>query len=56
MVEAITGAFVGITIDEVKADIAKGDIKVMRKQIKDAKEEFKKAIPLTNDAFWGRFR
>lgn len=56
VVEAKTGAFVGTTIDEVKADICAGDMKVMRKQIKAAREEFKKAIPLTNDEFWGRFR
>lgn len=54
VVEATTGAFVGTTIDAVKADIFAGDIKVMRKQIEDAKKEFQKAIPLDNDEFWGR--
>lgn len=56
VVEAETGAFVGTSIDEVKANIAAGDPAVMRKQITDALEEFKKAIPLTNEQFWGRFR
>lgn len=38
VVDAITGAFVGTTIDEVRADVAEGDIKVMRKQINDLRK------------------
>ena len=56
VVEAETGAFVGTNIDKVKEDIAAGDPEIMKKQISDAHEEFTKAVSLTNEAFWRRFR
>ena len=54
--EASTGAFVGTDVDKVKADIAAGDPAVMKKQLAEAKEQFKNANHLEPEAFWGRFR
>jgi len=51
-----TGAFIGTDLDEVKKNVADGDLRVMKKQIKDAKEEFKKADCLASKKFWGLFR
>jgi len=50
--ESITGAFVGMSIDEVKQHIAEGDPEVIWKQIEDAKERVKKARPLDPEQFW----
>lgn len=54
--ESVTGAFVGISIEEVERHIAEGDPEVMWKQIEDAKERVKKATPLDNATFWSMLR
>lgn len=56
VVESETGAFVGTSIDDVKTAIAAADPAVMRKQITDAKVEFKKANHVLVETFWGKFR
>ena len=55
IVNCETGAFVGTDLDAVKENVAEGDLEIMKKQIKEAKEEFKKADPLTNEEFWSKF-
>jgi len=54
--EATTGAFVGTSLKQVKADVLMGDPKVMKKQIKDAMERFKRADHLSPEKFWSMFR
>ena len=51
-VDPISGGIVGDNLRTVKSDIAKGDIKVIKKQISDAKKRREKAQLLTNEEFW----
>lgn len=54
--EAETGAFVGPTIERVRADIEAADEDVMADQIVAAKERLKKVRTLDAHEFWSRFR
>ena len=54
--ESVTGAFVGICIEDVREHVAESDPKVMKQQIEDAKERVKKARPLDPEDFWSMFR
>jgi len=56
IVETKTGAFVGSTIEQVKKDVSAADPKVIKDQLKQAVERFKKAKRLTPEQFWSCFR
>lgn len=52
IVEAITGGIVGNTIEQVRADVAVGEDKVIAQQIKDNFELSLETFPVTPDVFW----
>lgn len=54
--ESVTGAFVGESVDDVKADIAAADKKVMKSQIEHAKKRLARATALAPEEFWKSFR
>lgn len=54
--EAITGAFVGPNIRQVRRDIKTGDPAMMKQQIKEAKERMKHAETVSQDKFWAMLR
>ncbi len=51
--EETTGAFVGMSIDQVREDIATADPAVIREQLAGAIERAKEATPFEEDEFWG---
>lgn len=52
VVESTTGAIVGPTLEEVRADVAAADKTVMDEQIANAAEQFKEAERVSPDYFW----
>ena len=50
--DADSGALVGTSLKSVREDVRTGDKKVMKKQIAEAKEQFKKAVMLEPEEFW----
>ena len=54
--ESTTGAFIGTTIDQVRADLEAADPEVVRQQIEDAKERVKKADYIEPEQFWSLFK
>ncbi len=50
--ESTTGAVVGNSLKEVREDISKAKLSVMRKQIAQAKLQMKEVHPLTPDELW----
>ena len=52
--ESITGAIVGNTLEDVRKDIEEADLKIMEKQIEDAKVMLEKAYMGTKEEFWKR--
>lgn len=52
IVEKTSGGVVGDTLGQVQADIKKGDIKVMRKQVAEAIKRGKEATLVDADVFW----
>ena len=54
--ESISGAFVGIDVEEVKRHVADGDPEVMTRQIEAAKKRVQKATPLDPEDFWSMLR
>jgi len=57
VVEAKSGGIIGPSLAQVKKDIEDcDDIKVMKKQIKEAKKRRDYASKLEPEEFWGKFR
>lgn len=56
VVESETGAFVGLSLEEVRADIAEADEEVMKQQIAAARERVKEIELVNPDKFWSKFR
>lgn len=54
--EATTGAFVGTSMEQVRADVEDADPAVMKQQLEAASERVKKAEMLEPERFWSRFR
>jgi len=54
--ESTTGAFIGTTIDQVRADLAAADPEMVKSQMEDAKVRAQKADPLDDDTFWSLFK
>lgn len=54
--ESETGAFVGTSLAQVRADIAEASEQVMRDQIAGARKLAAKAKLLPADEFWSKFR
>jgi len=56
VVESTTGAFIGTTIDQVRADLEAADPEVVKSQMENAKVRAQKADPLEPDQFWRLFK
>ena len=54
--ESETGAFVGGTLAEVRADIKAGDPEIMKEQIEKAREQARTAEIVQPDQFWKLLR
>lgn len=54
--ESVTGAIVGRSIKQVKADVASAHATEMKEQVAHAKERVKRARGLSNKRFWSKFR
>ncbi len=54
--EATTGAFVGTSLEQVKADVKAGGLKVMRKQVAEAAELRERVRWQSEAEFWSMFR
>lgn len=54
--EASSGAIVGSTLKEVRADIDQGSPSVMRKQVEHAREDAKNAEVVAVEFFWKAMR
>jgi len=54
--EAETGAIIGDSIKQVKADISKGAPEVMAQQIEKSKEDAARAELIDADDFWSRMK
>lgn len=54
--ETITGAIVGDSIKQVKADVASADPAVLAEQVAHAEERVKDARCISNEKFWSMFR
>lgn len=52
--EALSGGFVGSTIEEVKHDVKTGDRSLMKSQVADALQQAKKAVRIDEKDFWKR--
>jgi hypothetical protein len=52
VVDAASHGIVGDSLEQVRKDVAKADIKVIRRQIKEAKERGKTAKFVTAEKFW----
>ncbi len=50
--ESRTGALIGTSIEEVRADVAAGDIEFMREQVSLAEQRKKKVRLVESDVFW----
>lgn len=55
IVDAASGGIVGTSLEQVRSDVAQGDLRIMRKQIADAVEDAKKAEPVEASEFWTMF-
>jgi hypothetical protein len=54
--EKVSGAIVGDTFEEVRKDIAEGDVKIMKKQVHEGLEMRNKARMLSNQEFFELYR
>lgn len=54
--ESITGAIVGSTIEEVRADVATAAESIMIRQIEDAKKRAAEAEAVSADVFWRQLK
>lgn len=54
--EEQTGAIVGPTVEQVRADIEEAEPAVMAKQIEQALKRRRSVRTLSPDAFWARYR
>lgn len=53
--DAISGAFVGTDLEQVRKDVATGDPALMKMQVEEASKECSQAQLVSNQAFWEQF-
>ena len=56
VVESTTGAFIGVTIDQVRADLEAADPEVVKSQMETAAIRAQEADPLEPEQFWSLFK
>jgi len=54
--ESTTGAFVGTTVDQIKADLESADPDVVKAQMETAATRAQEAEPLDAEHFWSLFK
>lgn len=54
--EALSGAFVGPSIEAVRKDIETGDLELMKRQVEDAIQQSKAVETIPAEEFWSLLR
>ncbi len=55
-IDAESGGIIGDDLEQVKRDVEAADPKVMKQQIKEAKEQASKALKISPDKFWANLK